>query len=103
MNTSILIVVSAIVVLVMALVLLTIFSQGLGNIYTITGAQSQCATVGRTTCSTSGVLPANWAIPTLRVNEGGTPIMRSCAYLMEAQCGSNLNAHTCAGCTFPTS
>lgn len=103
MNTSILIVVSAIVILVMALVLLTIFGQGIGGVATITGAKSQCAEIGRSTCSATGMLPANWAIPTMRVKEGGQVQMRSCAYLMrDTPCGPDLASHNCILCGFPT-
>jgi hypothetical protein len=104
MRESILIVVSAIVILVIALVLLTIFSSGIGPIYSVTGATSQCAQVGTSTCASVGTLPANWAVPTLRVNEGGQPVIRSCAYLMESQCttGGTLQTQTCASCNYPT-
>ncbi len=102
MRVSILIVVSAIVILVIALVLLTIFSSGIGNIYTIAGAQSQCAQIGRSTCASAGTLPANWAIPTMRVNEAGQTVLRSCAYLMRATCGEQLNTQPCSSCQFTT-
>lgn len=105
MRVSILIVVSAIVILVIALVLLTIFSTGIGPIGTITGAKSQCAQVGRTTCSATGTLPANWAIPTMRVSDGGQTVVRSCAYLMmDMSCGSagTLEAQSCYSCQYPT-
>ena len=102
MRESILIVVSAIVILVIALVLLAIFSYIIPNIYTITGAQSQCAQTGRTTCASTGTLPGTWAVPTYRVDEGGNTVTRSCAYLMQSTCGTDLSKHTCYTCNYPT-
>lgn len=102
MRESILIVVSAIVILVIALVLLTIFSSGIGPIYSITGAQSQCSQIGSSTCSSVGTLPANWAVPTLRVNEGGETVMRSCAYLMRGVCPDDMTRHSCYSCNYQT-
>ncbi len=103
MRVSILIVVSAIVVLVIALVLLTIFSTGIGPIGTITGARTQCAEIGRSTCTATQTLPANWAIPSMRVNEGGQVLLRSCAYLMkDTSCGADLARQTCYTCQFIT-
>jgi len=102
MRVSILIVISAIVIMVMALVLLTIFSTGIGPIHSITGAQSQCAQIGRSTCSSVGTLPNTWAIPTMRVNEAGQTVTRSCAHLMRAICGEDLPRQTCLTCNFPT-
>ncbi|NIP39995.1 MAG: hypothetical protein GTN39_00570 [Candidatus Aenigmarchaeota archaeon] len=102
MRVSILIVVSAVVILVIALVLLTIFGTLIGNVYTVTGAQSQCAQIGRSTCSATGNLPANWAVPSLRVSEGGQTVVRSCAYLMRSTCGENLGQQTCFTCQYTT-
>jgi len=102
MRVSILIVVSAIVILVIALVLLAIFSSVIPDIQTITGARNQCSNIGIGTCSTSGTLPANWAIPTYNVDEGGGVVTRSCAYLMRATCGDDLTGQTCSRCGFRT-
>jgi len=102
MRVSILIVVSAIVILIIALVLLTIFSTGISPVGTITGAQSQCAQIGRSTCAASGTLPANWAIPTMRVTMEGETRLVSCAYLMRNTCGEVLEHQTCHTCGYPT-
>jgi len=102
MRVSILIVISAIVILIIALVLLTIFSQGISPVGTLTGAQSQCAQIGRSTCAATGTLPANWAVPSMRVNINGQPQWVSCAYLMRDKCGEVLEHQTCYTCGYPT-
>ena len=74
MNTTLAVVVSAIVILITALVVITIFSGGAGQIGGLTNAQSVCQTQGRSACTSTCNLPLTWNVPT--VNNNG--VLQSC-------------------------
>lgn len=100
MSMPILVVVTAIIILVVALVILTIFGSGLGNIQTITQAESQCATLGASTCRSTGSLPPTWGVQNMLVSDpNGGQRMDSCAVLLK--CGTGTKAG-CSGCNYPT-
>ena len=62
------IIVAAIVIMVTALVVLTIFSSGISNFTTITQAQAFCETQGRSSCGVTGQLPPSWQAQTVKVD-----------------------------------
>lgn len=62
------IVISAIVIIVVALVVLTIFGGGIRPITTIGEAISVCQTSCTATCSSVGIPPITWNAPTANVN-----------------------------------
>ncbi|MEM5812262.1 MAG: hypothetical protein QW286_00950 [Candidatus Aenigmatarchaeota archaeon] len=75
-------VVTAVVILVAALVLLTIFGGGIQNVATITQAQSICLSSAQISCSAGGNAawpPATWDIPNIRI-AGGEP--KNCRTIM---------------------
>ncbi len=99
MNTTLAVVVSAIVILVTALVVITIFSGGAGQIGSITNAQSICQTQGRSSCLSTGQLPLTWEIPTVSIPASdGVNIMVSCSDERVTNC-----RETCENCNYPKS
>jgi len=77
MNTSLEIVVVAIILLVVALVLLTIFGSGITPIANLTSFQNSCRTTGKVSCEGGGIQPVTWA---QQVTIGNVP--KSCENLM---------------------
>jgi len=97
MSMPILVVVTAIIILVVALVILTIFGSGLGNIQTVTQARSQCVTLGSSTCSSVNALPPTWFAETIKVQDKDVPV--SCHglvtnYAAKTVCDNCANCHT---------
>ncbi len=62
------IIVAAIVIMVTALVVLTIFSSGISNFTTLSQAAAFCETQGRASCGATGQLPPSWGAQTVKVN-----------------------------------
>lgn len=83
LSTTLIIVISAVVILVAALVLLTIFGQGVSQVATLAQARTTCQTEGRASCSTTGVLPATWLVPTKNIENEG---YRSCKWVLKDMC-----------------
>ena len=78
MNTTLAVVVSAIVILITALVVITIFSNSIGNVATLTDGKSLCLTVGQTACVSTNALPSAWVVNVAgaRTNcKGGTGML----------------------------
>lgn len=74
--------VAAIVILIIALVVLTIFGSSLGGVQTIGEATNQCIIEGKGACGTGlGSLPPTWSQPTKKLTDG---TFRSCAFLTSA-------------------
>jgi hypothetical protein len=99
LSTTILIVVTAIVILVAALVVLTIFGGGIGNVASLSKAESVCRAALETTCSSTGAMPATWYVPTMTVTEGGKTEMKACSGIsgiMNCICDANTKKVT--GC-----
>jgi hypothetical protein len=76
MNTTLALVVSAIVILITALVVITIFSNMIQNFGTIAQARSTCQTIYTTSCSAFGQAPADWT--TAKYKVGDDPTLKSC-------------------------
>jgi hypothetical protein len=70
MNTTLAVVVSAIVLLITALVVITIFGNTIGNFGTLSNANSICETQARSSCSSTGMMPITWNIATVKDNQG---------------------------------
>jgi len=88
MNITLTVVVAAIVILITALVVITIFGTGITQVTSITQAKAICATQIQSTCSWAHDEPPTWTSKNLRVGE--TPM--SCAEALSGcQCveGSN--------------
>ncbi|MBM3303782.1 MAG: hypothetical protein FJY76_01695 [Candidatus Aenigmarchaeota archaeon] len=72
MNTTLAVVVSAIVILIAALVVITIFGGGMGQVGTLTNADSICRTQAASSCRSTGQMPLTWDIPSVsRPKSGG--------------------------------
>jgi len=66
MNITLSVVVAAIVILITALVIITIFGQSIGNVATIAEGETYCRTVLEASCKTANSKPTVW-----KVNIGG--------------------------------
>ncbi len=71
------VVIASLVILIVALVVLTIFSGGLRPIQPLTSFAGNCQVQARTSCQSIGILPVNWEIP-VPVNDGGQQKLMSC-------------------------
>lgn len=69
MSTTLWIVISAVVIVVVALVILTIFGSSMGGVSNVVEFRRNCEMVGRTSCSATGFLPLTW---TQNVKVGNT-------------------------------
>jgi hypothetical protein len=95
LSTSIVIVVTAVVILVAALVILTIFGGGIGSVGTLSSAENTCRAAFQTACSTTGTKPVTWDVPTMRVTEGTTTVMKPCSGIVTCSCNSGTRTATC--------
>ena len=89
MSTTLNVVVTAIVVLIIALVLITIFSGAITPLASLAQARNNCMVQGKTTCDSTGALPITWEIKSLKVAD--SDILQSCKELW-SEC------KTCAEC-----
>jgi hypothetical protein len=78
MSATLWIVVSALVLVIVAIVVLTIFGTGMGPFSTITDFKNNCITQGKATCASSGFLPLSWDRKVRVGNED-----KSCADVVE--------------------
>ncbi|MFH1337740.1 MAG: hypothetical protein ABIH55_02600 [Nanoarchaeota archaeon] len=98
LSQTLYLVVVAVVILIVALVLLTIFGAGLGGVVELSEAQGFCGTEGATSCKATGGLPINWNLPAYNVEEEG---MLSCKTILDRYVSSG-DCSTCEDCGFPT-
>jgi len=90
MRISLELVVVAVVILVVALVLLTIFASGMNQITPVVAAKNNCEAAGRLSCSTAGQLPGTW------YSEGVGPNGESCGTLLPGcTCDSSTGVFVC--------
>jgi hypothetical protein len=61
MSMTLWIVISAVVIVVVALVILTIFGSSMGGISNVIEFRRNCEMVGRTSCGATGFLPLTWS------------------------------------------
>jgi hypothetical protein len=90
MNTTLAVVVSAIVILITALVVITIFSGGMGQIGTFSQAKTICASQAAASCAMNCQMPITWSATNMRVGEAGTAPVACSATNVEGgkTCGS---------------
>lgn len=110
LSTPLIIVVTIVVLLVTALVILTIFGNGIGTAAGMTSFASSCRTQAESTCKLFGTLPPNWG-GTVSVNVNGKVTPTSCSAqvpITADQCknaattgtlvtGATTNTQTCPG------
>lgn len=89
MSHTLYLVVAAIVILVTALVVLTIFWQGVTPAMGIAEAKSICQTQAVTSCTTFGQMPPTWHVENMKVLEGGKAVTTSCSNV------PNIGGQTC--------
>ena len=82
MNTTLAVVVSAIVILITALVVITIFSGGMQQIGTISQAKTLCTTNFITTCQSTGQTPPTWTVANMNVNG----VVQACSTIATCSC-----------------
>jgi len=70
MNITLTVVVSAIVILITALVVITIFGSGIGQVGSLTEATALCKTQCDSTCKATGSPPMTWGSPTVKDETG---------------------------------
>jgi len=91
LSTALKVAMIAIVLLIVAIILLTIFGNALAPVVGLTEATNNCRTLGETTCRSAGTVPITWGIATMNTDQG----MKSCQEL--AGCG------TCVACNWAPS
>jgi hypothetical protein len=74
MNITLTVVVAAIVILITALVVITIFGSGMTNVGTMAQAKAFCETQCRTTCEITGNPPTTWNVPNVRIEGQTDPV-----------------------------
>jgi hypothetical protein len=75
LSTVLTIVIAAVVILVAALVILTIFIQGTSPLASLAEAKNFCRTQATPICETTGNMPFTWDIPSVSV--GG--VLKACS------------------------
>ena len=90
MKESIVIVIAAIVILVIALVLLTIFGQGMNPVGNFAQQVNLCRSSAASSCAISKNVPPGWASTRYRVVEDGNEAQKTCADLTNAATCSEL-------------
>lgn len=76
MSDTLAVVVAAIVILITALVIITIFSGSISPVGGIVEARSNCKIQAQTSCAAAGQLPETWNTPTHRVDQVTYPCSR---------------------------
>lgn len=84
MKESIAIVIGAIVILVIALVLLTIFGQGMNPVGNFAQQANLCRSSASSSCTITGDVPPGWKNTRYRVMEDGRETQQTCADLTGA-------------------
>jgi hypothetical protein len=95
MSQTLVIIVAAVVILVTALVLLTIFGSGIAPVASITEVRNNCQTIGDASCSATGQLPPTWNAKIYKVGD----LVRACSDVCESTCTTVNNQPTvlCTG------
>ncbi len=79
------IVIAAIVILVIALVLLTIFGQGIGPTGDFASRANLCRSSAASACKLTGELPPGWTSTQYRVVRDGVEYSETCAQMINVQ------------------
>ncbi|MCX6818230.1 MAG: hypothetical protein NTU57_05230 [Candidatus Aenigmarchaeota archaeon] len=91
MNTSLEIVVVAIILLVVALVLLTIFGTGMTPFGAFTSNKNVCIQQYDSSCKATGNDPVDWGVAKYKDSKG---VLQACSTLAKCSCINNV-----ASCT----
>ena len=67
MNITLTVVVAAIVILITALVVITIFGGGMNQFGNIAQAKAYCESQCATSCQATGDIPITWDVPNVRI------------------------------------
>ena len=86
LSTTLFLVVSAVVMLVTALVIITIFGGGMTQFASISDNMNHCTMTGSSSCSTVGQLPITWGLNNIK---DGNDLK---------SCGSLLSCYKCSEC-----
>ncbi|MCD6590624.1 MAG: hypothetical protein J7K72_01495 [Candidatus Aenigmarchaeota archaeon] len=89
MRLSLELVVIAIVILVVALVVLTMFGGSMGHLGTLTAAKNNCMRTGEFSCKSTGNYPSGWT--TDKVGPNG----ETCSELVNCVCEPNTRTWSC--------
>jgi hypothetical protein len=96
MNITLTVVVAAIVILITALVVITIFGSGISQVGSIAQANSVCRTQCEASCKATGSPPITWTAPTVKDADGN---LKSCAEIISggSASGGGATCHRSAG------
>jgi len=89
LTTTLWIIIGAVIVVVVALVLLTIFGRGMLGITSLADFRKNCEVTGRASCQTVSYLPLTWEV--------NTPIDNK-----PASCATEWSCTSCDTCNWPT-
>jgi len=76
------IVIAAIVILVIALVLLTIFGQGMNPVGSFSNQANLCRSTAASSCTLTDKLPPDWSATRYKVNRDGVEVYETCAQMI---------------------
>ena len=79
MSMTLTIIVAAVVILVTALVLLTIFGGGMIPIASLAEAETHCGIIGDASCRATGQLPPTWWANTIKLDNKMTSCGEVCS------------------------
>ena len=96
MRTELELVIIAIMLLVGALVILTMFGGGMGQLGQITNAQNVCRQNFELSCRTTGQLPSTWSTAVVFTENG---VGKTCANIVNCNCGSDGQGNYKATCS----
>ena len=86
MNITLTVVVAAIVILITALVVITIFGTSMTQVGTIAQAKAYCETTCQASCSATGAKPVTWDVPNVRIGDSTTPVACSHSSVGASSC-----------------
>ena len=101
-SQTLMIIVTAIVVLVAALIVLSIFGQGIGPMLDITQARNVCIQEASATCQAVHTMPPTWDTATKTYNENGKTVTKTCKNipgLGSCDCKLEEGTYKLVGCT----
>ena len=96
MTNTLYLVVAAVVILVTAVVVLTIFWQGMFPAVGLTEAKSLCLTQAQISCKTFQQMPPTWNVPNVKVRVGDTTETKACSQIKGLSSCKCENIDTCA-------
>ena len=99
MSETLMIVVSAIIILIVALVLITMFSSSITPLGNLAQAKNNCMVQAKSTCASTGALPVTWAVQSVKTSDSDA--LLSCKSLWsDCDCCPQSASETCLKCNF---